>query len=90
MTEHILPDPDMAHQFIKLITARWDKVGDELSLELRALGTRPQSLRFNPKNKEEVAIALEAGANMNAKGSNVHISINPAGPYHYGRLPESH
>ncbi len=81
MTEHISPNPDMALHFIKLITARWDKVGDDLSLELRALGTRPQSLRFNPKIQEEVAIALEAAAKMNAKGSNVHISINPAGPY---------
>ena len=54
MTEHLSPDLDMAHQFIRLITTKWSEVGGDLTMELRALGQRPQSIRFNPKKEEEV------------------------------------
>ena len=80
MTEHLSPDLKEAHQFIRLITAKWSEVGDDLSMELRALGQRPQSIRFNPKKEEEVAAVLEAAAELNASGSNIHVTVNPAGP----------
>lgn len=47
-------------------------------MELRALGRRPQSLRFNPKKGEEVSAVLEAAAELNASGSNIHVTVNPA------------
>lgn len=78
MTKHLLPDLDMAHQFIRLVTFKWNEVGDDLSMELRALGRRPQSLRFNPKKGEEVSAVLEAAAELNASGSNIHVTVNPA------------
>ena len=80
MTEHLSPDLDMAHQFIRLVAFKWNNVGDDLSMELRALGRRPQSLRFNPKNEDEVAAVLETAAELNASGSNIHVTVNPAGP----------
>jgi len=40
MTEHLSPELGVAHQFIQLITPRWSEVGDDLSMELRALGRR--------------------------------------------------
>ena len=75
------PDLKEAHRFIRLITLKWNEVGEDLSMELRALGRRPRSLRFNPKKKEEVAAVLEAAAELNASSFNVHITVNPAGPY---------
>ena len=50
-------------------------------MELRALGQRPQSIRFNPKKEEEVVAVLEAAAELNLNGCNVYITINPAGPF---------
>ena len=81
MTEFMCPDLKGAHQFIRLITTKWSEVGEDLSMELRALGQRPQSIRFNPKKEEEVAAVLEAAAELNAHGCNVYITINPAGPF---------
>ena len=81
MTEHLSPDLDMAHQFIRLVAFKWNKVGDDLSMELRALGQRPQSIRFNPKKEEEVAAVLETAAELNVNGCDVYITINPAGPF---------
>lgn len=81
MTEHLSPDLDMAHQFIRLVAFKWNKVGDDLSMELRALGQRPQSIRFNPKKEEEVVAVLEAAAELNVNGCDVYITINPAGPF---------
>ena len=81
MTEFMCPDLKGAHQFIRLITTKWSEVGEDLSMELRALGQRPQSIRFNPKKEEEVAAVLEAAAELNASGSNIHVSVNPAGPF---------
>ena len=81
MTEHLSPDLDMAHQFIRLVAFKWNKVGDDLSMELRALGRRPQSLRFSPKKGEEVSAVLEAAAELNASGSNIHVTVNPALPF---------
>ena len=81
MTEFMCPDLKGAHQFIRLITTKWSEVGEDLSMELRALGQRPQSIRFNPKKEEEVAAVLEAAAALNAHGCNVYITINPAGPF---------
>jgi len=75
------PDLKEAHRFIRLITLTWDEIGEDLSMELRALGRRPRSLRFNPKKKEEVAAVLEAAADLNATGSNIHATVNPAGPF---------
>ncbi len=49
-------------------------------MELRALGSRSQSLRFNPEKEEEVAAILEAAVKLNASGSNIHVTVNPAGP----------
>ena len=81
MTEFMCPDLKGAHKFIRLITTKWSEVGEDLSMELRALGQRPQSIRFNPKKEEEVAAVLEAAAELNAHGCNVYITINPAGPF---------
>ena len=81
MTDHFSPDLKEAHRFIRLITPKWNEVGEDLSMELRALGQRPQSIRFNPKKEEEVAAVLEAAAELNAHGCNVYITINPAGPF---------
>ena len=75
------PDLKEAHRFIRLITLTWDEIGEDLSMELRALGRHPRSLRFNPKKKEEVAAVLEAAAELNTHGCNVYITINPAGPF---------
>ena len=75
------PDLKEAHRFIRLITLTWDEIGEDLSMELRALGRHPRSLRFNPKKKEEVAAVLEAAADLNATGSNIHAAVNPAGPF---------
>ena len=80
MTEFMSPDLKEAHRFIRLITTKWSEVGEDLTMELRALGQRPQSIRFNPKKEEEVAAVLEAAAELNAHGCNVYITINPAGP----------
>ena len=80
MTEYLSPELGVALQFIQLITPRWSKVGNDTSMELRALGRRPQSLRFNPKKEDEVAAVLEAAAELNASGSNIHVTVNPAGP----------
>ena len=80
MTEFMCPDLKGAHQFIRLITTKWSEVGEDLTMELRALGQRPQSIRFNPKKEEEVAAVLEAAAELNASGSNIHVTVNPAGP----------
>ena len=81
MTEHLSPDLKEAHRFIRLITLKWNGVGEDLSMELRALGRRPQSLRFNPKKEEEMVAVLEAAADLNATGSNIHVTVNPAGPF---------
>ena len=81
MSEHLSPDPKEAHRFIRLITLTWDEVGEDLSMELRALSTRPQSFLFNPENEDEVAAVLEAAAELNASSFNVHITVNPAGPF---------
>ena len=81
MTEHLSPDLKEAHRFIRLITTKWSEVGEDLSMELRALGRRPHSLRFNPKKEEEVAAVLEAATELNASGSNIHVTVNPAGPF---------
>ncbi len=80
MTEYLPPELGVAQQFIQLITLKWSEVGEDLSMELRALGQRPQSIRFNPKKEEEVLAVLEAAAELNASGSNIHVSVNPAGP----------
>ena len=50
-------------------------------MELRALSTRPQSFRFNPEKEDEVAGVLEAAAELNASGSNIYVTANPAGPF---------
>ena len=50
-------------------------------MELRALGRRPQSLHFNPTKGEEVSAVLEAAADLNATGSSIHVTVNPAGPF---------
>ena len=81
MTEHLSPDLKEAHRFIRLITLKWKPVGEDLSMELRALSRRPQSIRFNPKKEEEVAAVLEAATELNVHGCNVYITINPAGPF---------
>ena len=81
MTELMSPELGVAQQFIQLITPRWSKVGNDTSMELRALGQRPQSIRFNPKKEEEVVAVLEAAAELNVNGCNVYITINPAGPF---------
>ena len=80
MTEQLSPDLKEAHRFIRLITLKWNEVGEDLSMELRALSTHPQSFRFNPENEDEVAAVLEAAAELNASGSNIHVTVNPAGP----------
>lgn len=81
MTEYLPPELGVAQQFIRLITTKWSEVGDDLSMEMRALGRRPQSLRFNPTKGEEVSAVLEAAADLNATGSNIHVTVNPAGPF---------
>ena len=81
MTEYLPPELGVAQQFIRLITAKWSEVGDDLSMELRALGQRPQSIRFNPKKEEEVVAVLEVAAELNLNGCNVYITINPSGPF---------
>lgn len=81
MTEYLPPELGVAQQFIRLITTKWSEVGDDLSMELRALGRRPRSLRFNPTKGEEVSAVLEAAADLNATGSNIHVTVNPAGPF---------
>lgn len=81
MTEHFSPNLDIARLFLRLITCKWSEVGNDLSMELRALGSRSQSLRFNPKKEEEVAAILEAAVQLNASGSNIHVTVNPAGPF---------
>ena len=40
MTENLSPNLDIAHQFLPLITCKWSEVGNDLSMELRALGSR--------------------------------------------------
>ena len=80
MNEYLSPELGVAQQFIQLITLKWSEVGEDLSMELRALGQRPQSIRFNPKKEEEVVAVLEAAVELNASGSNIHVSVNPAGP----------
>ena len=65
---------------MRLITCKWNEVGDDLSIELRALGNRPQSLCFNPEKEEELAATLEAAVQLNASGSNIHVTVNPAVP----------
>ena len=80
MTEYLPPELGVAQQFIRLITVKWNELGKDTSMELRALGRRPQSFRFNPENEDEVAAVLEAAAELNAHGCNVYITINPAGP----------
>ena len=52
MNEYLSPELGVAQQFIQLITLKWSEVGEDLSMELRALGQRPQSIRFNPKKEE--------------------------------------
>ena len=80
MTEHLSPDLKEAHRFIRLITLKWNGVGEDLSMELRALSARPQSFRFNPEKEDEVAAVLRAAAELNASGANIHVTLNPAGP----------
>ena len=80
MNEYLSPELGVAQQFIQLITLKWSEVGEDLSMELRALGQHPQSIRFNSKKEEEVVAVLEAAAELNASGSNIHVSVNPAGP----------
>ena len=75
------PDLKEAHRFIRLITLKWNEVGEDLSMELRALGQRPQSIRFKPKKEEEVVAVLEVAAELNVNGCNVYITINPSGPF---------
>ena len=58
MTEYLPPELGVAQQFIRLITTKWSEVGDDLSMELRALGQHPQSIRFNSKKEEEVVAVL--------------------------------
>ena len=81
MAEYLPPELDVAQQVIGLITTKWSEVGDDLSMELRALGQRPHSIRFNPKKEEKVVAVLEAAAELNVNGCNVYITINPAGPF---------
>jgi hypothetical protein len=81
MTKNLSPNLDIAHQFLQLISSGWNEVGDDLSMELRALGNRSLSLRFNPEKEEEVAATLESAVQLNASGSNIHITVNPAGPF---------
>ena len=81
MNENLLSNLDIARKFLQLITCRWSEVGDDLSMELRALGIRSQSLRFNPEREEELTAILEAAVKLNASGSNIHVTINPAGPF---------
>ena len=78
MTEHFSPNLDIARLFLRLITCKWSEVGNDLSMELRALGSRSQSLRFNPEKEEEVAATLESAVQLNASGSNIHVTVNPA------------
>ena len=80
MNEYLPPELGVAQQFIRLITTKGSEVGDDLSMELRALGQRAQSIRFNPKKEEEVVAVLEAAAELNASGSNIHVTVNPARP----------
>ena len=80
MTEYLPPELGVAQQFIRLITTKWSEVGEDLSMELRALSTRPQSFRFNPEKEDEVAAVLRAAAELNASGANIHVTVNPAGP----------
>ena len=49
-------------------------------MEPRALCILPQSFRFNPEKEEEVVAVLEAAAELNPSASNIHFSVNPAGP----------
>jgi|TARA_X000000950_G_scaffold7160_1_gene7806 hypothetical protein len=81
MTERLSPDLKEAHRFIRLITLKWNEVGEDLSMELRALSTRPQSFRFNPEKEDEVAAVLRAAAELNASGANIYATVNPAGPF---------
>ena len=81
MTKNLSPNLDIARQFLQLISSGWNEVGDDLSMELRALGNRSLSLRFNPEKEEEVAATLESAVQLNASGSNIHITVNPAGPF---------
>ena len=81
MTENLSPNLDVARQFVRLISSGWREVGNDVSMELRALGNRSQSLRFNPEKEEEVAAILEAAVQLNASGSNIHVTINPAEPF---------
>jgi len=78
MTEHFSPNLDIARLFLRLITCKWSEVSNDLSMELRALGSRSQSLRFNPEKEEEVAATLESAVQLNASGSNIHVTVNPA------------
>lgn len=80
MTKNLSPNLDIARQFLQLISSGWNEVGDDLSMELRALGNRPQSLCFNPEKEEELAATLEAAVQLNASGSNIHVTVNPAVP----------
>ena len=81
MTEHLSPNLKDAHRFIRLITLKWNEVGEDLPMELRVLGTRPQSFRFNPKKEDEVAAVLEAAAELNTGGADIYLTVNPAGPF---------
>jgi len=81
MTKNLSPNLDIARQFLQLISSGWNEIGDDLSMELRALGNRSLSLRFNPEKEEEVAATLESAVQLNASGSNIHITVNPAGPF---------
>ncbi len=81
MNEYLSPELGVAQQFIQLITLKWSEVGEDLSMELRALGQRPQSIRFNPKKEEEVVAVLEAAAELNTGGADIYLTVNPAGPF---------
>jgi len=81
MTEDLSHDLDMARQFLRLITCKWSEVGIALSMEMRALGRRPQSYRFNPEKEDEVEAILEAAVQLNTNGSNIHVTVNPAPPF---------
>lgn len=81
MTENLSPNLDVARQFVRLISSGWREVGNDVSMELRALGNHSQSLRFNPEKEEEVAAILEAAVQLNASGSNIHVTVNPAEPF---------
>ena len=76
------PNLDIAQfEFLHLISSGWNEVGHDVSMELRALGNRPQSLLFNPEKEEELAATLEAAVQLNASGSNIHVTVNPAKPF---------